>query len=375
MDESHLADVGYYGESHCGMEAEAAGPIDEESTADEVLTGHDSFAVGFVIACAEGGPKAGIVAEATVVAEDEEFIGTKFEGIAFGGSAGSSAEAVSAAIVYVAVKHNVLQAECTAGSGDADRGQGGGAGLAVVAPFSGIVGSVPAAGFFSNSQFEAVIDIGEGDGDGPTRREGLEPLLSELGAGAIIGFIGDGAGSVEVDPGAVGASVLSQSNGELAPGAVGCKDEGKFQVADRMSRVGAGAVIGAKATKDETEPLGVELHCGWSGGTVEFKTPLGRVDGPGGRVGQAEPRLSRAAAGVGIGGLIIAVKGLDPKGILNVLGLALDLTIDVNVTVDDLDGFVGASDEAFDIVFVGIIGVLENDDVPGLRLDELIEIL
>ena len=76
--------------------------------------------------------------------------------------------------------------------------------------------------------------------DGPTRRQRLQPLLSELGAGTISGFTGDGAGSVEVDSGAVGASVLSQSNGELAPGAVGCKDEGKFQVADGVGRVGAG---------------------------------------------------------------------------------------------------------------------------------------
>ena len=62
MYESHVADVGYEGEADVWVEVETSGPIDEEGSSYEVVTGYDVLAVLNVVGEGFGcGPEAGVV--------------------------------------------------------------------------------------------------------------------------------------------------------------------------------------------------------------------------------------------------------------------------------------------------------------------------
>ena len=62
MDESHVAYVWNEGESDGGVEVEACGPIDEEGSSDEVVSGDDVGAVLLAVGEGFGGiPESGVV--------------------------------------------------------------------------------------------------------------------------------------------------------------------------------------------------------------------------------------------------------------------------------------------------------------------------
>ncbi len=52
----------------------------------------------------------------------------------------------------------------------------------------------------------------------------------------------------------------------------------------------------------------------------------------------------------------------------------LDSPVDVDIPIDDLNLITGASDESFDEVYPGTGGVFEDDDVPNLWIDELVNV-
>ena len=56
------------------------------------------------------------------------------------------------------------------------------------------------------------------------------------------------------------------------------------------------------------------------------------------------------------------------------VGFALYFMVEVHVAVDEFDGLAGFADESFDEILGGIGRVFEDDDIPGLRFGEEIEI-
>ena len=69
--------------------------------------------------------------------------------------------------------------------------------------------------------------------------------------------------------------------------------------------------------------------------------------------------------------LIIVVIDAHPHFILHFVGLSLQDIVDVNIAVDDFNGFAWFADESFDVICAGFGRAFKNDYVPSLRLDEL----
>lgn len=83
---------------------------------------------------------------------------------------------------------------------------------------------------------------------------------------------------------------------------------------------------------------------------------------------------SSSGAGFVLEGLVVVIPDFDPEVFLDLVGFGLDDAVDVNVTIEDFDFLAGLADESFDVVFFGIGRVLENDDIPAIRVSELVEI-
>ena len=71
---------------------------------------------------------------------------------------------------------------------------------------------------------------------------------------------------------------------------------------------------------------------------------------------------------------MVIVENGNPQAFLDVGWLGLDLTVDVDVPIDDFDGITGAADESFDEIYPGFGGVFEDDDVPDLWIDKLVDV-
>ncbi len=76
---------------------------------------------------------------------------------------------------------------------------------------------------------------------------------------------------------------------------------------------------------------------------------------------------------IGVDRLEIVIVDRHPQFLLDLGRLAGDEPVDIDVAIDDLDGFAGQSDETLDVVLRGIGGVLEHHNIPASGLLELVD--
>ena len=72
--------------------------------------------------------------------------------------------------------------------------------------------------------------------------------------------------------------------------------------------------------------------------------------------------------------VIIVVYG-HPQLILDFRGFPADLSVDVDVAVDYLNGICRSGNQSFDVVYLRLKRVFKYDDVPAFWLGELVKAL
>ena len=233
--------------------------------------------------------------------------------------------------------------------------------------------------FFAEADFEAVVNVGEGDSDGLVQGQGCEFLGFVDGSGVV----GDGAGSVELDLGGVGVLVFAELDDDGAASVLEGEGEGELEVGAYRLIVAVGAVVGDEVLGATFEPLLVEIEGLEVLGAGEIVSSQLLIDSPGGLVGGGwlqwlGPGGIAVPAARGGVGLIVAFENGYPEDILYVVGFVGDVIVYIDVAVDDFDFFAGPTDEAFDIGALGPGGlhrVFKDDDVPGFRFDDLVQVL
>lgn len=97
---------------------------------------------------------------------------------------------------------------------------------------------------------------------------------------------------------------------------------------------------------------------------------------PAGIVGILEGLLPSVAVKgrlIGLDGLIVVVINRHPEFVLDLGGLSADLAVDINIAVNYFYGFAGSAHESFYVIDRRVGRVLENDDVPLLRFEKLVD--
>ncbi len=228
-------------------------------------------------------------------------------------------------------------------------------------------------------QGQEVVNVGEFEGNGFIGGRGQGRFRGQLHCFfSADGFDGHKAGFI--DPGLVVIAVLAQACADAALRLAEGRIKSHEQVATKRHILVIGDTVVSVGRPEIVSDGGVigEVIYIFRGaiklkddGTIFADLPFGTDE-----VGKGlSPGLLVKRVLIGPDGLIIIVVNRHPQFVLDLWRFSGDLAVNVNVAVDNLDAFLGQGNEALDVIYFGVEGIFEYDNIPSFRPDELIDAL